>query len=190
MSGKGSSFPLTRLASKYLEARSDGRILSNRESINIIDDRVVQLLERVDVDEAPERIVALYNLWTEYQELRRDGKAVKANLVADQIDEVFDKVYHDYKAWEQIFTALDIRRKHVESEVKILHEIHAVMTAEDAYQMVAKLMAAVISAVEDPKTIRRIQHEFVTITGEVSDEARSRLEREADSSSGEDRDSE
>lgn len=190
VTGKSSGFPLTRLAAKYLEMKTDGRLLSNRQAINIIDERIVQLLERIDVDEAPDRVLKLYNLWQDYQTARRDHQTTTANTLADKIDDEFDAVYHDYKAWEQMFTALDVRRKHVESEVKILREIHAVMTAEDATELTAKLFAAVISAVDDPQVIRRIQYEFARITGDVSDDARERLEQETRAGGSEDRDSE
>jgi len=189
VSGSGSSFPLVRLASKYKEMQKDGALLSNRQAIDIIDERVVQLLERIDVDEAPERMERLYNLWQDYRAAKESRNTTEVIILADKIDKEFEKVYHDYKAWEQMFTALEVRRRHVESEVKILKDIHAVMTAEDAYEMVAKLMAAVITAVDDPKTIKRIQYEFTRIVGDVSDDAATRLERETESSSGEDGDS-
>lgn len=185
VSGSGSSFPLTRLASKYIQMKSDGRVLSNRQAIDIIDERVVQLLERIDLNEAPERLSKLYELWQDYTAARKDHRTTEAGILADQIDEIFDKVYHDYKAWEQMFNALEVRRKHVESEVRVLRDIHAVMTAEEAYEMTAKLMAAVISAVDDPQTLKRIQYEFTRIVGDVSDDAAQRLERETGSGSGE-----
>ena len=71
---------------------------------------------------------------------------------------------------EQVFGALDVRRKMVESELKILKEIKAIITAEDAYELAAKLLAASMNVIgEDPKKLKRLQYEYTRIIGERSD---------------------
>lgn len=168
--GAQSSFPLTRLAAKYNQMLTDGRVLSNRASIDIIDTRIKQLLERVDVNEAPERVAKLYGLWTEYSEALGNGRNAEAMALSKKLDDEFEKIYHDYQAWKQILEALDLRGRQVEREVKILKDIRAVITAEDAYQMNAKLLAAVIRVLgDDPKKLKQVQYEFSRIIGESSD---------------------
>ena len=71
------------------------------------------------------------------------------------LDAEFEKAYHDYAAWKQMFEALALDSKMVESEVKIVKEIKAIITAEDAYELSAKLLAAVMRVVDDPKKIGR-----------------------------------
>ena len=168
--GSASSFQITRLASKYREIQRNGNVLSNRAAIDIVDTRVRQLLERVDIGEAPDRVVKLYALWQEYREAlaeRREGEAMTLRV---EIDKAFEAVYHDYKAWEQVFGALDVSRKMVESELKILKEIKAIITAEDAYELAAKLLAASMNVIgEDPKKLKRLQYEYTRIIGERSD---------------------
>jgi hypothetical protein len=164
--GSGSSFPLTRLAAQYNKMMKDGQVLSNRAAINIIDTRITQLLGRIDFDEAPDRLAKLNELWSEY--VNSDG--VDAAVLKKQISDEFEKVYHDYMAWRQIFDALDLRGKSVEREVKVLKEIKAIMTAEDGYELAAKIMAAVIRVIGDePKKIKQVQYEFARIIGESSD---------------------
>lgn len=164
--GSGSSFPLTRLASKYNQMMKNGQVLSNRAAIDVIDGRIQQLLERIDFDEAPDRTRKLYELWNEFTA----AEGVEAAVLKKQISDEFEKVYHDYMAWEQIFAALDLRGKSVEREVKVLKEIKAIMTAEDGYELAAKMMAAVMRVVgDDPKKIKQVQYEFSRITGESSD---------------------
>ena len=44
------------------------------------------------------------------------------------------------------------------------------MTAEDGYELAAKIMAAVIRVIgDDPKKIKQVQYEFTRIIGEPSD---------------------
>lgn len=163
--GRMSSFPITRLSARYLKMQEDGRILSNRATIDLIDKRVMQLLERVDVKEAPDRVMALFEKW---QELKAQAIGSTEYLTARlEMDELFERVYHDYAAWNQIFTALELRGKATEREIKALKELRAIMTAEDGYELVAKLMAAVIRVIgDDPKKIKQVQYEFAKIIGE------------------------
>jgi len=165
--GAGSSFPLMRLAAKNNEMKKDGRILSNRHSMEIIRRRVDQLIERVDMNDAPDRLNQLHKMWEKYIGMARDGRSAEAMIEATKIDLIFKAAREDYVVWEQMFHALDLDRKMVESEVKVAKEIHAILTAEDAYDLVAKLLASVIQIVDDPNKLKQIQFEFVRITGDT-----------------------
>lgn len=170
VNGSGSSFGISRLASKYLKQIKDGRVLSNRAAIEIIDERVRQLVDRIDQNEAPERMQRLHDLWQEYKQALENNDTVGKVLAFGSMDSEFKKIYHDYKAWEQMFEALDYRRKMVEGEVKILKEIKAFISAEEAYQMNAKVLAAVMRVVgDDPQKLKQVQYEFARIVGESSD---------------------
>lgn len=167
-SGNGSAFPITRLAAKYNQQVTDGVLLSNRASIDLIDTRIKQLLERVDVEEAPDRVAKLYELWVEFNQLPEHSP--EWILVKSALDAAFVKIYHDYKAWEQIFLALDLRGKSIEREVKTLQSIKAMMTAEDGYHLSARLLAASMKVIgDDPKKLKELQYEYAKIIGESND---------------------
>jgi hypothetical protein len=165
--GAGSSFPLTRLASKYNEMKKDGRILSNRHSITIIDHRIMQLVERIDANDAPDRLNKLQKLWNEMRDFEMRGNEVEATLIKKAIDVQFEKAREDFLSWDQMVNILDARRKMVDSEVKVAKDIQAILTAEDAYELVAKLLASVIQVVNDPNQLKRIQYEFTRIIGDT-----------------------
>lgn len=166
--GSNSSFQITRLAARYNQMQKDGVVLSNRAAVDMIDTRIRQLLERVDVKEAPDRVAALYEKWKELNSYSIPSpEYYKAKM---EMDELFDRIYHDYAAWNQIFTALDLRGKMTEREIKALKEIKAIMTAEDGYELAAKLMAVVIQVIgDDPKKIKQVQYGFAKLIGESSD---------------------
>ena len=99
-----------------------------------------------------------------------DADGVDAVVLKKKISDEFEKVYHDYQAWTQIFSALDLRGKTVEREVKVLTSIKAIMTAEDGYELAAKMMAAVMRVIgDDPKRLKQVQYEFTKLIGESSD---------------------
>ena len=165
--GTGSSFPLTRLAAKYNQMKTDGRILSNRHSIEIIRHRVEQLIERIDANDAPDRLNKIHRLWGVFSEQYSKGNNIDATLTMKEIDDQFAAAREDYLAWEQMFHALDLDRKMVDSEVKVAKDIQAILTAEDAYELVAKLLGSVIQVVDDPNQLKRIQYEFAKIVGDT-----------------------
>lgn len=166
--GSTSAFPITRLAATYNKQVSDGVLLSNRASIDLIDTRIKQLLERVDIEEAPDRVAKLYELWNDFKSQPEHSPEWLQARVA--LDDEFKKVYHDYKAWEQIFQALDLRGKSIEREVKTLQSIKAMMTAEDGYHLSARLLAASMKVIgDDPKKLKELQYEYAKIIGESSD---------------------
>lgn len=174
MSGINSNFPLVRLASKYNEVQKDGRVLSNRASMEVLRERIRQLAERIDMNQAPDRLATLQKLWVEFLVLERAGDP-KRFAVKQQINDEFEAAYHDYAAWKQMFEAIDLDRKLVESEVKILKEINATLTAEDAYNLTAQLLAVIISTVNNEPTLpenskvlllKRISYEFTKLIGD------------------------
>lgn len=163
---RGTDSRLMKIAEKYSKMMSNGRILSNRAAMEVLDDRVKQLADRIDVNDAPDRMGRLHNLWEEFKEADALDKGSERYLAIKKLDNEFEKAYHDYKAWEQLMQLFDLRRKLVDSEVKTIKEIKAILTAEDAHELVAKLLAVVIRVVQDTVKLRIIQFEFSRIIGE------------------------
>jgi hypothetical protein len=172
VSGENSQFALTRLASTYVKMQKDGQILSNRAGIAVLDDRIVELLERMGKGTFPDQLATLHSLWEEYLHVEGTLEAAK---VKRKLQDAFDAVYHDYMAFHQIEESLELRSKMVEREAKIAKDLHAILTAEDAYKLVAKLQASIIAAIaQEPQIpdavkahfLKRIEYEFTRIIGE------------------------
>jgi len=165
--GMNSQFELTRLAARYAQMQESGVLMSNRAAVDVVDNRIKQLLDRTDLEEAPDRVVKLYGLWNEYI---NEESQVELVVLKKKLSDEFEKVYHDYAAWKQIFEALDLRSKMVEREIKIIKELKGIMTVEDGRELMAQLMGAVMRVIgEDSQKLRQVQYEFTRISGEVSD---------------------
>jgi len=159
---------LTRIAAKYNEMQKDGRLLSNRHSIEIVRKRIDELSQRIDMNQAPDRLANLAKLWVKFRNEFDNNKVIEAKVTAKAVDAEFEKAYHDYAAWQQMFEALDLDRKMVESEVKIAKDIQAMLTAEDAYELMGEVFAAIMRHVKEPKTLKALQYEFARIVGDGS----------------------
>ena len=161
-----SQSPIRKVAQNYVRMMEDGQILSNRAAIDIIDARVMTLMERIDLEHAPDRMKALYGLWDELKTARRRKDQNEEAAVMGMMDAEFEAVYHDYESWAQMIEVLDLRRKMVDSEVRVIKEMKAFLSAEMAYKLVAKLLAVCIRLIKDPKLLRQINYEFSRIIGE------------------------
>lgn len=169
--GSGSGFPITRLAAKKEEMEKSGALLTNRRSIDVVRSRLQELLERIDGRDMGERMAALFNLWEKYKEAEKHGEDLKLLETRQALDEEFERVYHDYKSWEQIMDVIDLDRKLVESEVKIAKDMHAILTAEDAYDLIAQFFAIIIRHIDDPTKLKAIQYDITRLIGDRSDAA-------------------
>jgi len=165
--GEDSRFPLTRLAWKKNQMEKSGALLTNRQSIDVVRNRLGELLARVDGRDMSERVEELHDLWVKYKqaEAKDDPKMLDYRM---EMDDAFEKVYHDYRAWDQIMDVIDLDRKLVESEVKIAKDLHAILTAEDAYDLVAQVFASIIKHVNDPMKLKAIEYELTRIVGDAS----------------------
>lgn len=159
-------FPIVKLADRVRQLQDDPRILSNRTSIEIVRSRIMQLAERVDVQDAPDRMMKLAGLWADYVDSERTGTTTESVKLKFKITREFEKAREDFMIWQQMFEALDLDSKLVEREMKVVKEIRAFLTAEDAYDLVAKLLAVVTDVVEDPQKLKIIQFKFTKLIGD------------------------
>jgi hypothetical protein len=175
-----SKFPLVRLSERYLSAMGDGRLISNRATMEVVQARLAQLAERIDLNQAPDRLKNLQELWSELRRLEARGKDAEATTVKFAIDEEFERAYHDYAAWQEMYQAIDLHRKLVEGELKVFKEKRAILTAEDARELIGKLLAIITEEVKDQATLRAIQYKFVRLIGDQPGEARHRARPESE----------
>lgn len=172
MTLSSSQFPITRLADRYRKMMKSGRFLSNRQSLAVVRQRIVELMQRVEESKDPDRVQTLFKLWEKF----KDADALDAFMITKEIDNEFKKAYDDYRSWDQMERFLDLDRKMVESEVKIAKDLRAILTAEDAYQLTAKIWGSVMDAVRQSEVpdksksliLKRIEYEIVNIIGEDS----------------------
>ena len=159
-------FPIVRLADRVRQLQEDPRTLSNRASIEIVRSRIMELAERVDVKDAPDRMGKLLGLWEEYMDAKHAGRTTEMVVLEHKITKQFEKAREDFMIWQQMFEALDLDSKLVEREMKVVKQIHAFLTAEDAYDLVAKLLAVVTDVVDDPQKLKIIQFKFTKMIGD------------------------
>lgn len=157
-------FPIVRLAHKYNEMQTSGRLLSLQSSIAVVRARIEQLAERIDENNAPDRLTKIAKLWEDYLAETSSTEQLKIKY---KLTRHINAAVTDFAAWEQLMLAVDLDRKLVESEVKVVKDIRAILTAEDAYELVAKLLAIILRVFpDDPKKLMQVQYEFSKLIGD------------------------
>ena len=160
-------FPIVKLAQRYRSVLSDSRILSLRASIEVVRGRIAQLAERIDFNDAPDRLKKINDLWDEYMQAKELDKHAEIIILEQQIKAQFAAAREDYLAWSQMLSAMDLDRKLVDSEIKVVKELHAILTAEDAYDLVAKMLSIILRVFPgDRRKLRQVQYEFVKLIGD------------------------
>lgn len=175
MTGKNSKSQLARLSSKYLEMQKSGPLISNRAALSVLDERFLELFDRMEENYSPKRITKIIDAWEKMKENLPGLKMwvkdrPEAQRAYNTLDSEVDKAYHDYEGWRQIGELIDLRQKVSSSEMRMLKDMKALISAEDAYELVAQLLAAVVKVLGDepngPKLIKAIHYEFAQILGE------------------------
>ena len=166
--GGKSKWPIANLAAKYVNIIENPEVVSVRGALGMVRARTFQLFERIDQGDSPERMKNLIKLWEEFKDQtpKKSWQYEGQEKAYADLDAEFEKAYHDYAAWDQIVKMFDMERKLTETELKVFKEMRAMMTAEQGYELAAKLTAVIMEVVEDDRTVKEIIYKFARIVGD------------------------
>jgi hypothetical protein len=155
--GRTSKVLPTRLRDAYNASLQDKELLALRSEIALIDARINDLLQRVDIGESG-------RLWLRSKDvlmqLRRalvsqDSKRVSETIL--ELDDLIRRGNSDYGAWEEIGNSIELRRRVVETERRRLVDMQQMITAEQAQTLISAITLAVKENVTDHAILKRIQ---------------------------------
>ena len=165
--GRYSKHLPTRMAARYLEAESDGELISLRSDVALLDARIADLLARVDTGESG-------RIWSEtraaFNDLRaanRKGDQAAATAAFMQLDQLISDGQTDYATWAEVVNLVEQRRRTVDSERKHLQQMGQLVAVEQMMVLAGALLASVKQHVSDRDTLQLITTDFTRLT-EVS----------------------
>jgi hypothetical protein len=160
----------TNLAQKYLDIKANPEYASLAPLDTIITGRLMELVERVAKEDYPNRIEEFFKAWDDFKRthpmIEQYFHTDSAKKAYNRLEELRDANFHDYEAWKQIIQLADEKRKLSESRMKILKDMKALMSADEVYELSAKLLASVTKVIDDPRIIQAIRYEFAKILGD------------------------
>jgi hypothetical protein len=169
VNGRQSKYLPQRMQESYLASVSDKELLALRHEISVVDARINDLFQRVDIGESG-------HLWLRSKEVlvqlrkalvSQDSKKVSEAII--ELDELIRRGSTDYGAWNEIENTIELRRRLVETERKRLVDMQQMITAEQAAAYLRAITLAVRENVSDPSILNRIQTAFNRISNQHSE---------------------
>lgn len=153
--GRHSKYMPARLIERYQASLSDPELLNLRDDIALIDARLTALLERVDIGESATLWEQVSDAWDAYQRVRGNGTKTEVEALG-LVDWLIRRGTNEYRAWAEVQTAIEQRRKLTDSEQKRLVAMQQMVTAEQALGFVAALQDSVRRHVSDRAILQAI----------------------------------
>ena len=157
----------SRFKEAYMASMEDDDLLSLRADISLTDARMNELIERLDTGESGERwrgVMTLSGgLKTELKETELDRDAL--TKLAATLRELSEAAISDERAWRELKSTSQHRRKLVDTERQRLKDLHAYLTAEEALAIMGRITDSIIRHVEDKAALTAILHEIQVVTG-------------------------
>lgn len=147
--------PNLRLKQRYERAMNDDEWASMRNEIALIDMRLNELLEAIDIGGAPaeawrEALLA----FTRMDEALISGDIDAAKQHRITLKETLEKGFDLMRSWDQIIDIIHDRRLVVESERRRSVELAQVLTVEQSLSLI-KTMANVVELITENESKRR-----------------------------------
>lgn len=147
--GRYSKYLPTRLAAKYEAAQADPDLLALREEVTLIDARLSELVERVDTGESEALWQTLQGVYAQLELTLQARDVAKMATLIRRMGELIKAGSEDNEAWQDIFGAVEQRRKLVESERKRLVEMQSMISSERAMLLISALVNIIRTHVRD-----------------------------------------
>jgi hypothetical protein len=154
--GRHSKYLPARLSSRYAEALSDGALLELRAEVALVDARLADVLGRVDTGESGALWQSLMEARGELIAAKRSGSTIEQAKWINAILDLIGRGHTDYRAWSEVGSLLEQRRKLVESERKRLVEAQQTLTVEKAMLLIGAIGGIIKANVTDRQQLSAI----------------------------------
>jgi hypothetical protein len=153
----------THLGARFLAAQSDPDLLNLNAEISLVDTRVGDLLQRVDIDGAGALWLSLGGIVDDLEAFfdEEDMEGIEQGIT--RLKQLIRRAKDDAEAWNQIYPLVEQRRKLVESEGKRRKDMQDMITSEKAMLLVTSLVDTVRKHVHDRDTLAAISADLARL---------------------------
>lgn len=155
-----------RLASKYLESVNDPEIIALVDDIALVETRIKQLVDNIDKDEPPPVWEDAKDAFNQFMMFKRLNDVEKASETLALLQDIFDREGKERESWDEIFDRLEQRSKLAQAELKRRMEMKNLLNAEQAMDLVSRLLAAVRSGAEEVIVDELVRKELYLAVGQ------------------------
>lgn len=155
----------SRLQETFIEALSDPNRLALDSEIALLQTRISELLQGLDVAASADAWEYARQLKNEMMAAIRRQDSATQRLKLQELSEVLDKGHSDAQSWEQIGRFTERLRKVKETEIKRVTLAQETITKAQFMAMLVQVAGIIRENVGDPLVITRISNEFARLMG-------------------------
>lgn len=154
--GRYSKFMKLQLAQRFMETTEDPELLSLRDDVALVTERISQLLERVQSGESGAAWRQLRRYWADFRRFRTAGNVAKMQEMLELMSEPLEQGFADHAAWEELGLQLDRRARLAEQEQRRLEKMQATLTVEEAMGLLGTVLDVLKRHVTDQSILDAI----------------------------------
>ena len=152
-----------RLAARYDEMCADPEMLNLQSEIALIDTRIWEILQRLDTSESGAAWKAVNSAFLELKSgLEADDDVIIRKGLED-LETFIGVGLGDQAVWAEAYTALDARRRLVDSEHRRLVNMNQIVTVEQSLTLVGAMVSIFKQYVTDPVALKKGRDEFAKL---------------------------
>lgn len=165
--GRHSKYLPSGLAAKYHDALNDPELTSLRSELALVDGRVSELLEALGE-------TGNVRLWKEARAkldaIQATGKkrvnAAQAQSLMTELDALLTRGLSHAATWDELYAALDLRRRTSESETRRLKDLQQLVPVNQMFSFLSVFMTEVKVVVKDPAVLTRLSAFLSQLVGQ------------------------
>lgn len=150
----------TRLVEQYETAIADPDLLNLSDEISLVETRIRELQQRIDVDGGGQLWGAVAGIAFDLKSAQADEDMDAIKAITQRLMALAQRATDDAKAWDAIISLIEQRRKLIESEAKRRVQMQDTITSERAMLLITQLVDAVARHVHDRTALAAISNEF------------------------------
>ena len=154
--GKYSKYIPEGMHEVYERGIQDSGLIELREELALVDGRISQLLQTLQSGGGNVAWRSLSYQWQLLDKAMTRGDAEAAARHRTELNRLIDEGGQAFKTWEEIYSALDLRRKLAEAERRRIMDAEQFVTAREAMALITAVMGVIKENVVNPAILRQI----------------------------------
>lgn len=142
-----------QLAARFEESLRDPELVELVREIALIDTRVGEMISELSSDAASAIFADLRKAWRQYKQPAKPGDAERG---LETVGRLIEQGAEDWHRWQEIYDAIERRRRLVDSEAKRQAELKQLLTLSEAMHLINAFVEIVRENVKDKGALSRI----------------------------------
>lgn len=161
----------TRMVGGFLKSLKDPDLVSVRKEMAVAEERIRDLIKRVDIKEAGELWRAMRRAVREFRLAQKRDDAPAAAKALREMESLADEGIADYAAWDEVAKWIMVSVRLKDTERRLLEAQQQSISVERALLFATNLLESVKRNVDDPRVLNAINADFARLVDRGAEDA-------------------